>query len=281
MMKRKYLRRIMPALACMLVLIVCGCRNSEWKYRPITDVNNLEGRRVAVNLAWEADYYLSGRKDMTLVQYDTFADMIMALEYNKVDVFALDDLSWKLFQVNSTGLARVEPAFGIVGYEIYFSGKRERLKDEFNAFLEEYRKTEAYEDHMARLYDFDGLNYEDPVPELTGTGEILNVAVLAEQFPRAYIDPDEDIPTGFDLEALKMFANEKNYRLNFYLTVYNDMLVGMRTGLYDIGVGYLGDVYEAEVLESGLFVSTLLDEMPLYFIEKTQKELSVNLDNLE
>ena len=80
MMKRKHLRRMIPALACMLVLVLCGCRNSEWKYRPITDVNNLEGRRVAVNLAWEADYYLSGRKDMTLIQYDSFADMIMALE---------------------------------------------------------------------------------------------------------------------------------------------------------------------------------------------------------
>ena len=281
MKKREHLRLKMPVLTCMLVLLLCGCSKAQWEYRPITDINNMEGRRVAVNLAWEADYYLSGRKDMTLVQYDSFADMIMALEYNKVDVFALDDLSWKLFQINSTGLARVEPAFGIVGYELYFSPYREELKDEFNAFLEEYRKTDAYEDHMARLYDFNGMNYEDPVYELTGTGEVLNIAVLAEQYPRAYIEPDEDIPTGFDLEALKLFANEKNYRLNFHLTVYNDMLVGLKAGTYDIGTGYLGDVYEGEVLESGLFVSDLLDEMPLYFIEKTQKELSVNLDNLE
>lgn len=281
MKKMEHLRLKMLVLACMLVLLLCGCSKAQWEYRPITDINNMEGRRVAVNLAWEADYYLSGRKDMTLVQYDSFADMIMALEYNKVDVFALDDLSWKLFQINSTGLARVEPAFGIVGYELYFSPYREELKDEFNAFLEEYRKTDAYEDHMARLYDFNGMDYEDPVYELTGTGEVLNIAVLAEQYPRAYIEPDEDIPTGFDLEALKLFANEKNYRLNFYLTVYNDMLVGLKAGTYDIGTGYLGDVYDAVVLESGLFVSDQLDEMPLYFIEKTQKELSVNLDNLE
>ena len=92
-------------LACMLALGLGGCGDSksEWEYRPITDVNDLEGRRVAVNLAWEADYLLSGREDLTIVQYDSFADIILALGYDKVDAFAVDGLVWKVFQANSTG----------------------------------------------------------------------------------------------------------------------------------------------------------------------------------
>ncbi len=268
------------ALSLALALSLGGCGNSkpEWEYRPITDVNDMEGRRVAVNLAWEADYLLSGREDLTVVQYDSFADIILALGYDKVDAFAVDGLVWKVFQANSTGLARVEPPCGSVGYTAYFSADREPLMEEFNRFLEGYRQTEAYADHMARLEDFDGLEYVGPEIPLTGTGETLRVATMAEEFPRAFLEAGEDVPSGFDLESLKLFANEGNYQLEFYYTVYNDIMQGLRSGAYDLAIGYLSDVYRDEVLDAGVLVSDLLDEIPVYFVEKTQKDISVALE---
>ena len=271
------------ALAFALALGLCGCGNgaSDREYRPITDVNDMEGRRVAVNLAWEADYLLSGRNDMTLVRYDTFADMILALNYNKVDAFAVDGLVWKVFEANSSGLARVEPPCGSVGYELYFSADREALRDAFNAFLADYRRSEAYADHMARLERFDGRAYVGPELPLTGTGATLKVAVLPDGFPRAFIAAGEDVPTGFDLEALKRFANEADYRLDFYFTSYDDLVHGLRAGSYDLAVGYLSDAYQKDVLAAGLLVSDLLDEIPIYFVEKTREEISVALSELE
>ena len=268
------------ALSLALALSLGGCGNSkpEWEYRPITDVNDLEGRRVAVNLAWEADYLLSGREDLTVVQYDSFADIILALGYDKVDAFAVDGLVWKVFQANSTGLARVEPPCGSVGYTAYFSADRETLMEEYNRFLEGYRQTEAYADHMARLEDFDGLEYVGPEIPLTGTGETLRVATMAEEFPRAFLEAGEDVPSGFDLESLKLFANEGNYQLEFYYTVYDDIMQGLRSGAYDLAIGYLSDVYRDEVLDAGVLVSDLLDEIPVYFVEKTQKDISVALE---
>ena len=268
------------ALSLALALSLGGCGNSkpEWEYHPITDVNDLEGRRVAVNLAWEADYLLSGREDLTVVQYDSFADIILALGYDKVDAFAVDGLVWKVFQANSTGLARVEPPCGSVGYTAYFSADRKTLMEEYNRFLEGYRQTEAYADHMARLEDFDGLEYVGPEIPLTGTGETLRVATMAEEFPRAFLEAGEDVPSGFDLESLKLFANEGNYQLEFYYTVYNDIMQGLRSGAYDLAIGYLSDVYTDEVLDAGVLVSDLLDEIPVYFVEKTQKDISVALE---
>ena len=267
------------ALALALALGMSGCGNgaSKWEYRPITDVNDLEGRRVAVNLAWEADYLLSGRKDLTLVQYDSFADIILALGYDKVDAFAVDGLVWKVIQANSSGLARVEPPCGTVGYMLYFSGGRGDLMEDFNAFLEDYRQSEAYEDHMARLESFDGLRYVGPEIPLTGTGETLKVATMVEEFPRSFLEAGARVPTGFDLEPLKLFANEENYQLSFYFTVYEDIMQGLRSGAYDLAVGYLSDVYAEEVLDAGLLVSDLLDEIPIYFVEKTQKSINVDL----
>ena len=267
-------------LACVLALGLGGCghSNSEWEYRPITDVNNLEGRRVGVNLAWEADYLLSGRKDLTVVRYDSSADMLLALNYNKVDAFTVDGLVWKIFEAASTGLARVEPPCGVVGYELYFSADREALKEEFNAFLGDYRQTDACADRLARLESFNGMEYVGPEIPLTGTGETLKVAVLADGFPRAYLDAGADVPTGFDLEPLKLFANERNYQLEFYYTTYNDLVQGLRSGSYDLAVGYLSDAYQEDVLACGLLVSDLLDETPIYLVEKTQQEISVALE---
>lgn len=95
MMSKDHMRKIKYVLTAMLIISAClfsaGCGSaSEWKYDPITDVNDLEGRRVGVNLAWESDYYLTGRKDMELVRYDSTSDMIMALKYDKIDAIALD-----------------------------------------------------------------------------------------------------------------------------------------------------------------------------------------------
>ena len=132
--------------------------------------------------------------------------------------------------------------------------------------------------HMARLEDFDGLEYVGPEIPLTGTGETLRVATMAEEFPRAFLEAGEDVPSGFDLESLKLFANAGNYQLEFYYTVYNDIMEGLRSGAYDLAIGYLSDVYRDEVLDAGVLVSDLLDEIPVYFVEKTQKDISVALE---
>ena len=60
----------------LILILLAGCQ-SEWQPNLITDINNLEGRKVGVNLAWEADYALTGRNDLELYRYDSTADLIL------------------------------------------------------------------------------------------------------------------------------------------------------------------------------------------------------------
>lgn len=275
-------RRLASALLMLaLAAALCACGRSSWQYRPIEDVNDLQGRRVAVNLAWETDYWLTQRRDLQVLRYDSLADMIMALRFDKVDAIAVDDLLWKLMESGSQGLHRVTPAFGASGYTLYFSPENTVLMNEFNAYLAAYRQTADYQDHLARLDAFDGQNYEGPDIALTGTGEVLRVAIDAAAFPRAFLEAGQSVPTGFDLEALKYFANEKNYRLEFFASNFEDIVYGLKAGVYDVGTGYLSDVYEADVLASGLYTSDALDTCGMYFIEKTQPDIFVNTEELE
>ncbi len=276
-MRAGHKRAAAVLLAAMVCFALTGC-GAAWRYDPITDVNDLGGRRVGVNLSWEADYYLTGRKDLELFRYDTTADMILALNYDKVDALALDGIMWQLMAGLSEGLERVEPAFGETGYILYFSAENGGTAEDFNRFFGEFMQTNEYRDLIRREASFDGLNYEGPDIPLTGTGRKLRVAYDPNNFPRAYLEPGESVPTGFDIEALKRYANERDYQLEFLVSAYDGAMAGLQQGTVDIFAGYLSDVYREEVEASGLFTSCSMDSTPMYFVQKTQREISVALD---
>ena len=284
-MNKKFKQRMKYVSTVLLLLAVClfftGCASSEWVYDPITDVNNLEGRRVGVNLAWESDYYLDGRKDMELVRYDTTSDMIMALKYDKIDAIALDIDTLKLIFCVSDGIELIEPAFGEVGSIMYFGSDDESLKEEFNQYLDEFKKTDEYEDLLNRMDEYNGFEFFDADIPLTGEGKTIHVAVDPEEYPRAFLYPGEDIPVGYDLEILKHFANDNNYQLEFYFSTYLDSLMGLQTGSYDIMTGYLSDVYAPEVRRAGLYTCEPMYEFPLYFIQKNSEDMTSDMGELE
>lgn len=274
---RKHRRTIKCLLAAFLLLFPAmfgGC-SAVRRTDPIADVSDLDGRRVGVGIACDTDYALTGRKDLTLVRYDELANILLALQYDKVDVMALDALLWRFTAASHKGLRAVEPAFATSGYTVYFRSEVSELRDEFNEFLSRYRQSEAFRDFEDRLGAFDGEHYNGPDIELTGTGRVLRVAVDAAGFPRSFAEADGHTPSGYDLEALKLFANEKNYRLSFVISGYDDMIYGLQAGNYDIAAGFLSDLRDDDSLSSYLCKSDSLYEVPLYFIEKTQDDIEL------
>ena len=272
--RRRTIECLLAALVLLVPAVLGGCGAAQ-RTDPITDVSDLDGRRVGVGIACDTDYALTGRKDLTVVRYDELANILLALQYDKVDAMALDALLWKFTAASHNGLRAVEPAFATSGYTVYFRSEVSDLRDEFNEFLSRYRQSDAFRDFQVRLDTFDGDRYNGPDIELTGTGRILRVAVDAAGFPRSFAEADGHTPSGYDLEALKLFANEKNYRLEFVVSGYDDMIYGLQGGNYDIAAGFLSDLRDADSLSSYLCKSDSLYEVPLYFIEKTQDDIEL------
>ncbi|MCR5465474.1 MAG: transporter substrate-binding domain-containing protein [Lachnospiraceae bacterium] len=258
----------------LLSVLLTGC-GTRWKASPVKDPSNLEGRRVGVEIACDTDYALTGRSDLKVVRYDGLSGILLALQYDKVDVMALDELRWRFTEASHSGLRCVTPAFATSGYIIYFSSELNDVRDEFNGFLADYRSSDEYVSFQSRIAAFDGKEYTGPEIPLTGTGRVLRVAVDSSAFPRSFAEADGDVPSGFDLEALKLFANERNYRLVFTISSYDDMIYGLQGGVYDIAAGFLSDLRDAESLSTYLCVSDSLYEVPLYFIEKTQADIEL------
>ena len=277
-MNKAFRHTIKYAFALLMIislgLVLAGCGASGWKYDPITDVNDLEGRRVGVNLAWESDYYLTGREDMKLSRYDTTSDMIMALKYDKIDVIALDEDSIKLMLSQSGGIERVEPAFGKVNSIMYFGADDKQLTEDFNKFLAEYKKTDGYKDMLRRLDEFDGTEYIGEDIPLTGKGKVIRVVADPDNFPRAFLNPGSDILTGYDTELIKHYANDRGYQLEFIYSNYDDGVIGLKKGLYDVMTGYASDVYAEDVETVGLYVCDSMFDYSLYFLQKNREDIT-------
>ena len=60
-----YKRIISLTVILCLFLLLSGCGHELASYRPIEDVNDLEGRKIGVTLAWASDYVLSLRETGT------------------------------------------------------------------------------------------------------------------------------------------------------------------------------------------------------------------------
>ena len=279
-MKKK--KRILSGLAGLLtVCLLSGCGHEFDSYRPIEDVNALEGRKIGVQIAWASDYILSPRdgKDLILYRYDTTADMLMALFYYQIDAVCIDAVEYKIMeQTNGEALRRVEEPVSTDGYICYVKSGREKLRDDFNRFLEYYHGTDEFTELYDRIMSFDGMRYEaaDHIHP-NGHGEKIKLAFCADYFPYCYSETDGTI-CGYDIEIMYAFADYCNYELELTETSEEDMYFGTKTGRYDMGLGTISFAYAPEAQAVGILTTDTYYYLPLYLVE-LNRDARLNMDD--
>ena len=262
----------------MLALLLCACGRTA-EHRTISDVNNLDGCRIGVNLAWEADYMLTGRKDLELCRYDSTADMLMALDHGKIDGIAIDDSTLKIVLKQVGGVEIVEPALGEIGYTVYFAPDEEELLKDFNAFLAEWKASGDYENYIRHIHEFDGENYQSYELPPDGTGKTLRFAYNMDGFPRSFWDPATDEAMGYDVEVVKLWAADRGYQLDCTATSYTDMEKGTLIGRYQLCTGYTSDVYNIDARAAGILVSDSFGEESVHIAQMAGD--TINMDQYD
>lgn len=210
-----------------------GCSGKQ-VYQPIDDVSDLGGRTVGVNLAWSANYMLSGRDDMTLVRYNTVASLVMALRYGQVDVIAMERPFAIVIMNCMSGLRMVEPATATDELVACVNIDRTDVLGDFNAFASGFYGSEAYIELYERL---NGDSFEYHKVEPTGGEKILNVGIPTDSYPFCYIDSESGEFAGSDVEVITRFANEYGYSLKLSGGVFSTIEMGIVNGEFDIAIG--------------------------------------------
>ena len=264
-------KKLIPLIVFLCFsLLLSGCGHELASYRPIEKVNDLEGRKIGVALAWAADYVLSPRdgKDLILYRYDLTADMLMALFYHQIDAICIDELEWLIMEhTNGDALRRVEESVALDGCVAYMSPPREAIRDDFNRFIAYYQQTEEFAELYGRVMSFDGSEYQPgEYDHPNGNGEKIKVAFIADYFPYCFSEPDGTV-CGYEIEIVRAFADYCNYDIELIETSEEDMEYGVSMDRYDMGIGTRSIAYAPEAEVVGVHVTDIYFEMPLYLVE--------------
>jgi len=216
--------------------------------REIGDVDHLSGQKIAVVTAYEGDYCLSDREDITLLRYDTEPGALMALCYKQVDGFAttLDAAEYVLSI--TTGFKINDKPIAYNGMASLFRRDSKILK-EFNEFIEEYKKTDEYQDYVYKCNN-DGYYDGSPITEETGTGEVIKVGYVPDYIPISYLDTVLNCPNGSEVEIIRKFANYMNYQIEWILEGEVSGITEIYYGNIDILLDGYSDVYRKELEDS-------------------------------
>lgn len=211
----------------------------------ITKADHLTGQRIGVVSAYEADYILTSRNDVTLYRYDSEGDTLMALCYGQVDGIAYIKETADYFLNRTTGLKEIDGNLGQVGYCFIVTNRTDGLFEEYNEWVIKFIDSDGNREIKEKLEnDF----YVDgsPVYEETGTGKTIKIGFIPTYMPVSFLDTQTEVANGFEVEIIKRFANDKNYKIEWIETNEEGALMLMRNKGIDFYVGGYTDVYREE-----------------------------------
>ena len=255
---------VLPLFAAMLT----GCSGSPDAYPVYNHPDDLKGKTIGVMLGWESDFDITPVESQykEVMRFDNFSDMVMALRFHKVDALLMDSIQMKTVEAMTTGIRHLEEPFSELGYLVTFGSQNQELCEDFNRFLEEYNTSPLHDEAVRCVSEFDGLEYNGPIVEATGTGETLVIGYDILGFPRVMEDPETGKITGFDTLALITWANERNYHLEFVGSTFDDVFMGLSSGKYDAGIGYYSTGAASTHAAGGTFPSDPFELCQDYFL---------------
>ncbi|MBN2061572.1 MAG: transporter substrate-binding domain-containing protein [Deltaproteobacteria bacterium] len=228
----------MCLILCLLSLngfLQSGC--SRTIKEPLT-FDNLEGKRVGVMCGYSSDYILStGAYNLKIYRYSFYADMQLALRFNRLDAAAMENDEAYIF-------CRIEPRFKIglvvasrIEFAYPFNAEKLEILQQFNSFIKEFRKTPEYEDIIQRVEASAVAPYlPKKVVNQVNTDRVLKVAAFDGWEPVSYINTSTGEWEGSDVELVTHFANSLGARVKIIDMSYNQMLIELGAGMVDLNL---------------------------------------------
>lgn len=167
-------------------------------------INDFKNKRIGVLLGSTHDTYaLNNLKEATVFQYKTPPEIVLAVKTGKVDaaIYTTETLN-EIF--------KKEPNLELIGDTLFavpvamgFNKKNNKLKNEFNKFLEEIKQNGVY-DNMINRWIIEGRQEMPNVPNEKRKG-VLTVGIVSDKgLPYAIVKNNRVV--GLDIEFVERFA---------------------------------------------------------------------------
>ena len=229
-MKRKFM-----ALALAAAMTV-SMTSAVFAADEIKSADDLEGKKIGVQLGTTGDADATEVKDATVERYNKGNDAVMALKQGKIDCVIIDSEPAKAFVAANKGLKILDEPFAEEDYAICVAKDNTDLLGKINTALAELKKDGTTES-IANNFIGDDTKGKTPYVTPKGTeypnGE-LHMATNAFFEPYEYYDGDTVV--GIDASMAQAICDKLGYKLVIDDMDFDAIVTAVQTGKADFGM---------------------------------------------
>ncbi len=201
----------------------------------IKTVDDLEGKKIGVQLGTTGDIYAGDVKDAKVERYNKGADAVMALTQGKIDCVIIDEQPAKVFASQNDGIEILPEEFTNEDYAAVIKKDNTELLDKVNKALEELKADGTLGKIISSYIPGEGeeagsYHYTQTVTD----GDNLVMATNAEFPPYEYKEGNDIV--GIDVEIGKAVADKLGKKLKIEDMAFDSIISAVSTGKADIGL---------------------------------------------
>ena len=229
------MRKIIIILLCLLNLFV-GCRqrqgHTEFDNKSsLTSLQDAKNAKFGVVMGTLHDFYVTTQfPEATPIRFDTYPDMIMALEKGKTDVACMDGIVYYT-ALKPKGIYREIGVLFDDPYGMGFNKKNPELRERFNAFLKEQKQNGILAEMSSRWID----QYQTAcMPDLgpAPTGSPLRVGSTGTIDVFDFMQDGKN--AGFDIELVERFGRYIGRPVEFLPINFGGLIVALSANKVDM-----------------------------------------------
>lgn len=228
-------KKIALLMATVMTMGLCACGGSSIPANKVNSIDDLEGKKIGVQLGTTGDIYATDIKDVKMERFNKGADAVQSLKQGKIDCVIIDEQPAKVFVEKNSDLKILEEPFEDEEYAICIAKGNTELKDKINTALAELKK-EGVINQIIDNYIGDNAGktpYVSPEGTERSNGK-LRMATNAEFPPYEYVEDNAVI--GIDVDMAQAVADKLGMELVIDNIEFDSIITAVSTGKDDIGV---------------------------------------------
>lgn len=261
-------KRIALLLATIMTIGLCAC-GSEVPANTVNSVDDLEGKKIGVQLGTTGDIYASDVKDAEIIKYKTGADAVQALKQGKIDSVIIDEQPAKAFTEKNDDIKILDEEFKLEEYAICLAKDNTELRDKINTALGELKEDGTLDKIINSWINpaegkKKGEDSYKPADNAEGSNGSLVMATNAEFEPYEFQEGGEIV--GLDIDMAQAIADKLDMKLVISNIDFDAIITSVQTGKADIGVA--GMTVTEDRLENVDFTDTYTTTKQVIIVRK-------------
>lgn len=258
-------KKIALLLAAVMSVSLCACGSSKIPANSVHSIDDLEGKKIGVQLGTTGDIYASDIKDVKMERYNKGTDAVSALKQGKIDCVIIDEQPAKVFVENNSDLMILEEPFENEDYAICLAKGNTELRDKINEALAELKEEGTLDKIISNYIGEDAGKTPYTSPEdIKRDNGTLKMATNAEFPPYEYIEGGK--VAGIDVDMAQAVADKLGMELAIDNIEFDAIITAVSSGKADIGVA--GMTVTEDRLENVNFTDSYTNAKQVIIVRK-------------